>query len=33
MLLEKIKNIELTGLDGKPVSIHDFRGKNTLLFM
>lgn len=33
MLLEKIQDIQLTDLDGNSVSISDFKGKNTLIFM
>lgn len=33
MLLQKIQAIELPDLNGKQVSLHDFRGKNTLIFM
>lgn len=33
MLLQKIQTIELPDLNGKQVSLHDFRGKNTLIFM
>jgi peroxiredoxin len=33
MLFEKLPNVELSSLDGKQVSINDFRGKNTLIFM
>ena len=33
MLLEKIQNIQLADLDGNPISLEDFQGKNTLIFM
>ncbi|MFC4321191.1 peroxiredoxin family protein [Litchfieldia salsa] len=33
MLLTKMKNITLPDLNGNPVSISDFEGKNTLIFM
>ncbi|MGO1058397.1 peroxiredoxin family protein [Planococcus sp. FY231025] len=33
MLLEKIQDVELTGMDGQKVKISDFKGKNTLIFM
>jgi peroxiredoxin len=33
MLLQKIQNIELPDLNGNKVSLSDFRGKNTLIFM
>ncbi|ERJ11382.1 peroxiredoxin family protein [Haloplasma contractile] len=33
MLLQKIQNIELSDLNGNTVSLKDFRGKNTLIFM
>jgi hypothetical protein len=33
MLLEKIQNIELPDLHGNKVSVSDFYGKNTLIFM
>ncbi len=33
MLLEQIQDVQLTDLDGNQVSISDFRGKNTLIFM
>lgn len=33
MLLEKMQNIEFSDLNGNQVSIADFRGKNTLIFM
>ncbi|MFZ3579533.1 peroxiredoxin family protein [Virgibacillus sp. DJP39] len=33
MLLEKIQDLQLEDLNGKQVSISDFRGKNTLIFM
>ncbi|WP_147803288.1 TlpA family protein disulfide reductase [Alkalicoccus halolimnae] len=33
MLLDKIENIALTDLEGNTVSLHDFHGKKTLIFM
>jgi hypothetical protein len=33
MLLQKIQNIQLSDLTGKQVSVNDFRGKHTLIFM
>ncbi|MGF2616227.1 redoxin domain-containing protein [Rossellomorea vietnamensis] len=33
MLLQKIKDIQLRGLDGNMVSLKDYHGKNTLIFM
>ncbi|WP_146137261.1 TlpA family protein disulfide reductase [Planomicrobium soli] len=33
MLLTQMQNVQLTDLNGKKVSISDFRGKNTLIFM
>ncbi|TWT27183.1 peroxiredoxin [Planomicrobium sp. CPCC 101110] len=33
MLLEKMQDIQLNDLEGNKVSISDFRGKNTLIFM
>jgi peroxiredoxin len=33
MLLEKIDNIVLPDLDGNEVSLSDYKGKNTLIFM
>lgn len=33
MLLTKMKNFSFVDLNGKPVSINDFQGKNTLIFM
>ncbi len=33
MLLEKIPNVELEDLTGKPISLHDLNGKKTLIFM
>jgi glutathione peroxidase-family protein len=33
MLLQKILNIELSDLNGNKVSLSDFHGKNTLIFM
>ncbi|MGY4690778.1 peroxiredoxin family protein [Salibacterium sp. K-3] len=33
MLLEQISDFELRDLNGDTVSIQDFRGTNTLLFM
>ncbi len=33
MLLQKIQDFTLTDLHGKEVSISDYRGKNTLIFM
>ncbi|WP_144540317.1 redoxin family protein [Cytobacillus oceanisediminis] len=33
MLLEKMPNVELVSLDGKQVSLKEYRGKNTLIFM
>ncbi|WP_204524715.1 redoxin domain-containing protein [Litchfieldia alkalitelluris] len=33
MLMTKMKNITLQDIHGNSVSINDFRGKNTLIFM
>ncbi|MBM7570601.1 TlpA family protein disulfide reductase [Aquibacillus albus] len=33
MLLEKLENMQFSDLEGNQVSIDDFRGKNTLIFM
>ena len=33
MLLEKIQDLQLNDTEGNKVSISDFRGKNTLIFM
>lgn len=33
MLLQKIQNIELPDLNGNKVSLSDYHGKNTLIFM
>jgi cytochrome oxidase Cu insertion factor (SCO1/SenC/PrrC family) len=33
VLLEKMQNVQLTGMDGNQVAISDFKGKNTLIFM
>lgn len=33
MLLEKIEDVQLEDVHGNAVSIKDFRGKNTLIFM
>ncbi|MFD1037839.1 TlpA family protein disulfide reductase [Virgibacillus byunsanensis] len=33
MLLEKIQDFKLEDVNGHEVSISDFRGKNTLIFM
>ncbi|WP_019413941.1 redoxin domain-containing protein [Paenisporosarcina sp. TG20] len=33
MLLEKIQDLTLKDLNGNKVSINDYRGKNTLIFM
>ncbi|WP_170007183.1 peroxiredoxin family protein [Bacillus fonticola] len=33
MLLEKMNDLQLEDLDGNKVSISDYRGKNTLIFM
>jgi hypothetical protein len=33
MLLTEMKNVMLTDLNGDPVAISDYRGKNTLIFM
>lgn len=33
MLLTKIPNVELQDVDGNQVNIHDYLGKNTLIFM
>lgn len=33
MLLEKIQDLQLEDLNGNKVSLSDFRGKNTLVFM
>ena len=33
MLQEKIQDVQLTDLDGNPVFLSDFKGKNTLIFM
>ncbi|MBP3950712.1 TlpA family protein disulfide reductase [Bacillus suaedae] len=33
MLLQKMPTVQLFDLDGKEVSINDYQGKNTLLFM
>ncbi|MGD6942667.1 TlpA family protein disulfide reductase [Cytobacillus gottheilii] len=33
MLLTGITNFSFNDLDGKTVSISDFKGKNTLIFM
>lgn len=33
MLLTKMKDVSLLDLNGKSVSISDFKGKNTLIFM
>nr|WP_318036163.1 redoxin family protein [Halobacillus amylolyticus] len=33
MLMEKIPNFSLKDVDGKEVSIDDFKGKQTLIFM
>lgn len=33
MLLEKIQDATLHDLEGNPVTLNDYRGKNTLIFM
>ncbi len=33
MLLTKIKNFSFKDINGETVSISDFKGKNTLIFM
>lgn len=33
MLLEKIQNVQLPDLEGNQISLNDFQGKNTLIFM
>ncbi len=33
MLLERMNNIQLEDVEGQKVSIQDFQGKNTLIFM
>ncbi|WP_418909786.1 peroxiredoxin family protein [Bacillus pinisoli] len=33
MLLTEIKNVTLTDLNGDQVSVSDYKGKNTLIFM
>ena len=33
MLLEKIQDLQLNDTEGNKVSINDYRGKNTLIFM
>ncbi|WP_152640107.1 peroxiredoxin family protein [Virgibacillus necropolis] len=33
MLLQKIQEVKLSDLNGNKVSISDYRGKNTLIFM
>lgn len=33
MLLEKVQDLTLKDLNGNKVSISDYRGKNTLIFM
>ncbi|WP_156889854.1 peroxiredoxin family protein [Planococcus lenghuensis] len=33
MLLEKIQDMTLRDLEGNPVALSDYRGKNTLIFM
>ncbi|WP_202908591.1 TlpA family protein disulfide reductase [Halalkalibacillus sediminis] len=31
--MEKVQDLRLKNVDGKEVSIRDFNGKNTLIFM
>jgi peroxiredoxin len=33
MILEKLENITLSDLNGQSISINDFKGKNTLIYM
>lgn len=33
MLLQKIKDLDFSDLNGEKVSLSDYRGKNTLIFM